>query len=264
MSPIMELLVMMLTLSSVVSQHMDWGDNPDLVEESDPIQGREHIMRLVALVGDSIDLECQVLSASKPVGKILLKKDGKIISQTEDPIVETNQDGVFIEAHLKIDIITEEMGASTVSCEYSMIADSIEAEFHVHTLQIDASKEVCETCDGDIELIFKETNGSSSTTRSANVYRRIQSKIAEMTNVQSGAISVNKSKSEYFLSRPIATIRDNNAILAMKPKYIIGGTVMDSLDHCKCGPSRARTNSGMSVDISMVIAALSAIVAICF
>eukprot|EP00092_Neocalanus_flemingeri_P082653 GFUD01103576.1.p1 GENE.GFUD01103576.1~~GFUD01103576.1.p1 ORF type:complete len:263 (+),score=55.38 GFUD01103576.1:139-927(+) len=258
-----QFFVTMLTLSSVGCVQMHWGVNPDLVKESINIQGREHIKRLVVLVGDIIDLECQLLEASLPLNEIRWTFDGKP-QQSENFHMETNKDGdVFVEDHL-IFIVTEKMCASTVSCEYSMIADSIEAEFHVHTLQIEASKEVCETCDGDIELIFKETNGSSSTTSSANVYKRIQSKIAELTNVQSGEVTVNKSKSEYFLSRPIATIRDNNAILAMTPKFIIGGTVVDSLDHCKCGPSSARTNSGMSVDISMVFAALSAIVAICF
>eukprot|EP00092_Neocalanus_flemingeri_P081538 GFUD01101863.1.p1 GENE.GFUD01101863.1~~GFUD01101863.1.p1 ORF type:complete len:252 (+),score=48.56 GFUD01101863.1:180-935(+) len=243
--------VMMLTLSSVVCVQMEWGQNPDLLWDFNRTQARNHIKRLVVLVGESIDLECQVLFTSKPVGKISWKKDEKIKGHSDKPIVHTNEDGVFVEAHFKIDSVTEDMGTSTVACVYEKGAYRgwVEAELHVHTLEIEATKEVCETHVGNIRLVFKETNGSRFTTGSANVHRRIQVKISEMTNVRSADITVDKT--EYSLYLPIARIKNNDKILAMKPKYTMDGNVTDSL----CGS--AGTNSGTFIVISIMIAVVA-------
>ena len=80
--------LMVIYLSAVLSEQMDWGDNQNLVEESDPIQGRENIKLMVAMVGDNIDLECQVAFTSMPVSDIRWKIDGKLQSSEDTPIVE--------------------------------------------------------------------------------------------------------------------------------------------------------------------------------
>ena len=105
---------MMLQALTVLGEQMEWGDNPDLVEEFDPIQGREHIDLMVVLVGDNIDLECQVAFTSQPIREIRWKIDGKLETKSNDTIVETKNGEVFIEEHLKIAyIMVMDMDGST-------------------------------------------------------------------------------------------------------------------------------------------------------
>ena len=136
--------LMVFNLFPVLSEQMDWGDNQNLVEESDPIQGRENIKLMVAIVGDSIDLECQVAFTSMPVSDIRWKIDGKLQSSEDTPIVETKNGEVFVEAHLNITDIGEEMDGSTVSCEYSrgQYRGGVEGVLRIFRLDIEISEEV--------------------------------------------------------------------------------------------------------------------------
>ena len=105
-----------LVLLRVSCEQMNWADNPDLVEESDTIQGREHIKQMVVLVRDSIDLECQVAFTSNPASKIRQKIDGKPETKVNNTSIVSKNGEVFVEDHLVITNLTE---SSTVSCEYS-------------------------------------------------------------------------------------------------------------------------------------------------
>ena len=148
----------------VLPEQMDWGDNQNLVEESDPIQGRENIKLMVSMVGDNIELECQVAFTSMPVSDIRWKIDGKLQNSEYVPIVETKNGEVFVEAHLNITNIEEEMDGSTVSCEYSkgQYGGGVEAVLRVFRLEIEISEQVCDTLVGDIKLLFKESQIISS------------------------------------------------------------------------------------------------------
>ena len=77
MSPLRNSLLILMTSTLVLCEQMDWGDNLYLVEESDTIQGREHIKQLVMLEGDTSNLECQVAFTSHPVSQFRWKIDGK-------------------------------------------------------------------------------------------------------------------------------------------------------------------------------------------
>ena len=126
-----------LVLLCVSCEQMDWGDNPNLVEESDIIQGREHIKQMVVLLGDSIDLECQVAFTSNPASKIQWKIDGKPETKVKNTSNITKNGEVFMEEHLVIANLTKSMASSTVSCEYSkgLYGAGVEAILRVFTLE---------------------------------------------------------------------------------------------------------------------------------
>ena len=67
-----------ILLPIVSSETMEWGVNPNMVEEAEFIQGREHIKAMCLMKGQSIDLDCQVGFTSQNVSKILWKVDGKL------------------------------------------------------------------------------------------------------------------------------------------------------------------------------------------
>ena len=223
------MFIVMLQTLSVLGEQMEWGDNPDLVEESDPIQGREHIKLMVLLVGESIDLECQVAFTSKPVSEIRWKIDGKRENKKDDPIVETKNGEVFVENHLKIGNITEDMDSSTVSCEYSkgQYGASVEAVLRIFKLEIETSQYVCKPCKEIVKLTFKESKRSSPAEETVD--KLIKAKISEIT--KSDKISVDSSG--YSVSLPIGTVKDNNFIMNMKPIRLENGfPVMETLDKC--------------------------------
>eukprot|EP00092_Neocalanus_flemingeri_P000945 GFUD01001007.1.p1 GENE.GFUD01001007.1~~GFUD01001007.1.p1 ORF type:complete len:271 (+),score=49.65 GFUD01001007.1:585-1397(+) len=233
---VMKFLLMIQIMSTVFSVRLQWEDNPDLVEESVIIQGREHIWLMVAMVGDSIDLECNVLFTSKPLGEIRWKSNGALVNQSGDPIVKTKDGVVFLEENHKIDNITEKMDGRSVTCEYEkgQYVGRIEASLNIFKLVIETSKKFCETCTGKAKFIFKESIRSSQ--NETNVVRRIIFKIAEMTNVESDGITVENDK--YSVTLPIDTVKSNQAILAMKPKFVITGNpgqVDSNEEYCKCG-----------------------------
>eukprot|EP00092_Neocalanus_flemingeri_P004324 GFUD01004649.1.p1 GENE.GFUD01004649.1~~GFUD01004649.1.p1 ORF type:complete len:317 (+),score=49.52 GFUD01004649.1:130-951(+) len=213
-------LLMLLGLCSVLCEQMDWGDNPDLVDQSNPDQGREHVKLMVALVGDDIDLQCQVHLTSEPVSAISWEIDGHPENSQKEPVVTTKNGKVFIEENLKIPNITEEMDDKSVKCRYAkgQYTGSQEAILHVFKLEIEISKEVCDACEGDVKLVFKESVKSSP--GEANVQEQIQSKITEMTS-QTPQVD----QAEYTLTLPFATVQANKQILAMRPT---------TFAQCKC------------------------------
>eukprot|EP00092_Neocalanus_flemingeri_P084205 GFUD01105746.1.p1 GENE.GFUD01105746.1~~GFUD01105746.1.p1 ORF type:complete len:338 (-),score=66.52 GFUD01105746.1:128-1141(-) len=238
MASSMAFAVMLLSVTTVLSVpiQMDWGVNPDLVNFHPIQQGTEHIKLMVVMVGDSIDLECQVAFATHPVSEIRWKINGDPEIKPEKPIMRTKTGDVFLEDHLKIDKITEEMDGSTVSCEYAggqndssdwnAYSGRVEAVLRVFRLTIEVSEIVCDTCEGDVKLVFKENRAGTR-----NVEKRIKDKIIEVTALKHDDVSVNNF--EYTVTLPVDTIKDNDAILARLPTFIINETVTDTWP-CNC------------------------------
>ena len=75
---------------------------------------------------------------------------------------ETSEGVVDIQGHLTLNI-TKEMDDKTVTCEYSKdsFSDHIEAKLRVFTLKIETSEDVCNKCEGDVKLVFKEIKQNS-------------------------------------------------------------------------------------------------------
>ena len=204
-------MVMFCWVSYVLCVQIEWGSNQDLVNEFNPIQGRENYKLMVALVGDKIKPVCDVAFASKPVKKIVWKIDGKIqtkeIPQKEEEDKSTGK--VFINDSLEIDI-TEKMDDKRVSCVYDEA--SVEAILHVFKLKFEIPAQVCETCDGKVELLFSESLRSK--TGENNVDARIKSKIKVITELTPND---KNSNSEYSVTLPIATAKNNQAVSNMNP-----------------------------------------------
>merc|ERR1711936_975648 len=59
------------------------------------------------MVGDSIDLECQVDFTSQPVGNITWRINGKVQETSGNLIMEILNDDVFLEDHFKMHIIED-------------------------------------------------------------------------------------------------------------------------------------------------------------
>ena len=137
-------LQLFFLLPSVLSEQMDWGNNPYLVDESVTIQGREHIKQAVVMVGGSIDLECQVAFTSEPVSKIRWKIDGKLTDDAENQTEEIKNGEIFVEDHQKIVNITADMDGSTVSCECAIgqYDASVETVFRVFSADQDIPEQV--------------------------------------------------------------------------------------------------------------------------
>merc|ERR1719228_971196 len=102
---------------------------------------------MVALVGDTIDLVCEV-DTTRPVKDIKWKVNGNTVNNTEKPTENEDTEGVFVEEHFLMNII-KDMDGSRVSCEYTKddFFDTREAILHVFKLDIEASEEVCESCE---------------------------------------------------------------------------------------------------------------------
>jgi len=165
-------VILILSLSSVSCEQMSWGDNPDLVDETNPSEGRDHIKLMVAMVGDTIDLNCRVLFTSKPVSKIKWTVNGNVNINPENATVTEDTNGVFIEEHFKI-TITEDMDGNEVSCEYGKDGyfGTREAILHVFT-----KKEYCDNC----TTVFYETKTNSP--GELLVEKRIKEKIVQITS----------------------------------------------------------------------------------
>ena len=218
-----------MVLLHVSCEQMDWGDNPDLVEESDTIQGRDHIKQMVVLVGDSIDLECQVAFTSNPFSKIRWKIDGKPETKMKNTSSVTKNGEVFVEEHLVIANLTEALASSTVSCEYSKghYGAGVEAILRVFTLEIIISKENWENCEGEAKLVFRERSRSSPAEESVN--KRIQERIHQLTKTN----EITVDHSGYLVTLPLPVIQTNEGIVNMQPKLFINGSqVIDSLANC--------------------------------
>ena len=55
----------------VFGETIEWGFHSAMVDEVDIIQGREHIKGMVVMVGESIELECQVGFTNQNVSHII-------------------------------------------------------------------------------------------------------------------------------------------------------------------------------------------------
>jgi len=197
----LKFLVVFSSIYSALSEQMDWGYNADLVEEADIIQGREHIKLLVLLERDSLDLECLVAFTSNPVSEIRWTVDGKGINNTDDATVVIRNGEVFVEEHLRIDNVTAEMDGSTVACNYSkgQYGASVEAVFRVFKMEIELPEDICDTCDGDVKLLFRGSNRTSPA--ELNVDKRIKDKIRAVTKTQ----EIQVDNSGYSISLPLTS-----------------------------------------------------------
>ena len=208
--------ILIFEFTFLLCEQMDWGDNDYLVAESDTIQGRENIQLIVAMVGDSINMECQVAFTSTPVSQVRWRIDGKLETKDDVPIQVTKNGEVFIEDHLRLDNITAEMDGSTVSCEYSkgQYGGSVEAIFRVFQLEIELTDKNCNSLDKDIKLVFRENNRSSPAEETVD--EKIKARISEITNLKPNQITADKSG--YWVMLSIHTVQASEAILDMKPE----------------------------------------------
>jgi len=196
---------------------MEWRRTPDLVNEFNPIQGRENYNLMVAIVGDTVNHVCEIDFASKPVKNVVWEIDGKIQNRekTQKEYEDNKSHGkIFLEDVFEIVNITKEMDDKRVSCVYD--EESVETILHVFKLDIEIPKHVCGTCTGDVDLLFKESLRSKNNEN--NVDARIKSKIAEKINVTPSEVSEKNSNSEYSVTLPIATAWDNQAVRNMNPE----------------------------------------------
>ena len=218
--------LVLFLLTSVDGQQMDWGYNADLVEEADTIQGREHIKLVVLLEGDSIDLECQVAFTSNPVSEIRWTVDGKGVDNTNDATVVTRNGEVYVEEHLRIENISAEKDGSTVACNYSkgQYGASVEAVFRVFRMAVELSEDLCDTCEGDVKLVFKESTRASPA--EANVDKRIKDKIGEVTKSQ----EIQVDNLGYSVSLPLNTVMSSR-FLKEDVKLARNGITQDQ---CRC------------------------------
>jgi len=227
--------------SFVLSETMEWGLNPNMVDEEDAIQGREHIKSLVVMVGESTELVCQVGFTSQPVSKILWKLDGRPKYKTENQTEDSKKGDVFVEDSMRIDI-TEEMDGSTVSCEYSrgQYGGSVEVIIRVYKLQINLTQEACDTHKGNAKLLFEKSKKSSPADK--NVRHKIVSKIADITKMPLNEILV--SKSEYSLNMDVASLFNSEVISSMSPTLIISGKIVPvGLEQCMTSSASTTTEN---------------------
>merc|ERR1719431_538103 len=185
--------------------------------------------------GEDIVLECRVTFTSNPPSKIVWKIDGAI-TDGEEQIVESDGDVVFIKADLKLNKITKDMDENRVTCEYSKgrYGNSIEAILRVFSLNIEASRETCDECKGNVKLVFKENNQKSPA--ESTVDKRLRAKIENVTKVS----EITVDESGYFVSAPASETLNNPAVAALTPTVSVdGGTV----DKCQC-EQRADNQTG--------------------
>eukprot|EP00092_Neocalanus_flemingeri_P002396 GFUD01002562.1.p1 GENE.GFUD01002562.1~~GFUD01002562.1.p1 ORF type:complete len:476 (+),score=94.20 GFUD01002562.1:97-1524(+) len=205
------LLFVMLTLSTVLAEQMQWGDNPDMVEEANDIEGREKDKIMVVIEGEDMDLECQVLSTSDPVSDIRWKIDGKEENTEDQPIISTAFGEVFIESHLQMSNISRDRDGSTVSCNYAkgQYGGSVEALLAVFKMDF------CNCGGGNVtiktneeersslfRILFMEAGRGSPGER--NVDKRIKAKITNITFTDEDQIT--SENGEYSVTVPHNTV----------------------------------------------------------
>eukprot|EP00092_Neocalanus_flemingeri_P010554 GFUD01011370.1.p1 GENE.GFUD01011370.1~~GFUD01011370.1.p1 ORF type:complete len:304 (-),score=63.32 GFUD01011370.1:319-1230(-) len=249
--------VILVTVPAVMCFRGYFEDNQDLVKESDLIQGREHIKLMVVIAGDTIDLKCNVISTKETV--ITWKTNGEIESKPDTQIVTTQGRKSKREDKFEIANITEEMDGDRVSCEYwnSLSEGRVEAILQVFKLEVETSEEVCDTCQGEVNLVFKKGKRNLG---DVNVEERIKTKIAKITKAK--AVEIYGDNSEYVVTLPISTAMANQDILAMKPKITKDGFVSDTWEDCSCesGGANVATSLGIAA-VAVVILLLVTVVA---
>jgi len=220
-----------LLISYVLSENMDWGPHPDLVDEANKIQGRENNKRMVVMQGDDIELECRVTFTSNPPNKIIWKIDGQIKNDIKPQIEESKNADVHIKGHISINNISKSMDGKTVSCEYSkgMYGESIVFFLRVFTVAIEASDDACIACKGTVELVFKESERESPA--ESTVDERIKAKIEKLIKTKQDEIQVNNFG--YSVTALAKEIRSNPLILKMKPTITKDG-VRVTPSQCDC------------------------------
>eukprot|EP00092_Neocalanus_flemingeri_P028573 GFUD01031029.1.p1 GENE.GFUD01031029.1~~GFUD01031029.1.p1 ORF type:complete len:298 (-),score=87.42 GFUD01031029.1:6-899(-) len=197
----------MLALTTVMTEQMDWGDNPDLVEEANIIEGRENYKIMVVIEGENIDLECQVLSTSEPVSDIVWKIDGKEEKSEEKPILSYAYGEVFMQSYFKMSSISRDRDGSTVSCNYArgQYGGSVRAVLAVFKV------EICQAGDGDFRITFMEAGRKSP--RETYVEDRIKAKISKIM----GKIKIMTENNEYSLTVPYRKLEQNKNLIDLQP-----------------------------------------------
>jgi len=238
MSPNIRTMLHMLLISSVYSENMKWGQNPDLVDEVDKIQGRENNKMAVVMQGEDIRLECRVTATSDPPENIVWKIDGRRTNYHEQQIKETDEDDVHLKGHLELKNITNDMDGKTVTCAYSKgrYADSIEIILRVFSLNIEAPEEACKECrdDTNVKLVFKESIQKSPA--ESTVDERIKAKIKDLTK----ASNITANTSGYSVSAS-ASLLMNPAITALTPTISVDGNQVET---CQCASADKSTGGG--------------------
>jgi len=236
MSPNIRTMLHMLLISSVYSENMKWGPNPDLVDEVDKIQGRENNKMAVVMQGEDIMLECRVTATSNPPENIVWKIDGRRTKDHKDQKEETDEDDVHLKGHLELKNITNDMDGKTVTCAYSKgrYADSIEIILRVFSLNIEASEEACKECrdDTNVKLVFKESIQKSPA--ELTVDKRIKAKIEDLTKEN----YITADTSGYTVSAS-ASILMKPDIIALSPTISVND---NQVQKCQCAGAGKRTD----------------------
>merc|ERR1712142_38801 len=183
--------------------------------------------------GESITLECTVTSTTDPPNNITWKVDGQAINPDKKQKQETSEGVVDIQGHLTLKI-TEKMDDKTVTCEYSKdrFGDHIEAKLRVFTLKIETSEDVCNKCEGNLKLVFKESVQESPA--ELTVDKRIKEKIKELVKSDPTV-----DRFGYSVSAPVSIIRTDK-ISKLSPVIYAGGK---QVSDCKCGQREADMNT---------------------
>eukprot|EP00092_Neocalanus_flemingeri_P017460 GFUD01018888.1.p1 GENE.GFUD01018888.1~~GFUD01018888.1.p1 ORF type:complete len:245 (+),score=73.60 GFUD01018888.1:64-798(+) len=202
-------LFVMLAMPSVMAEQMDWGDNPDLVEEADTIEGRENYKIMVVIEGENIDLECQVLSTSEPVSDITWKIDGKEVKPEEKPTLSYAYGEVFMQSYFKMSSISRDRDGSTVSCNYArgQYGGSVRAVLAVFKM------EICQAGDGKVRITFMEAGRKSP--RETYVEDRIKAKISKIMN--QGKIKIMTENKEYSVAVPYRKLAKKKHLIDLQP-----------------------------------------------
>eukprot|EP00092_Neocalanus_flemingeri_P011850 GFUD01012779.1.p1 GENE.GFUD01012779.1~~GFUD01012779.1.p1 ORF type:complete len:305 (+),score=88.90 GFUD01012779.1:157-1071(+) len=197
----------MLALTTVMTEQMDWGDNPDLVEEANIIEGRENYKIMVVIEGENTDLECQVLSTSEPVSDIVWKIDGKEEKPEEKPILSYAYGEVFMQSYFKMSSISRDRDGSTVSCNYArgQYGGSVRAVLAVFKV------EICQAGDGKVRITFMEAGRKSP--RETYVEDRIKAKISKIM----GKIKIMTENKEYYVTVPYRKLEQNKNLINLQP-----------------------------------------------
>jgi len=254
-------LLRLLLLSSVCAENMKWGPHADLVDEVDKIQGRENNKMAVVMQGQDIRFECRVTFTTDPPKNIVWKIDGRITNDHEEQKEETDEDDVHIKGHLKLSNITKDMDGKTVTCAYSKgrYGDSIEAILRVFSLNIEASKEACDECKDNVELVFKESLQKSPA--ESTVDKRIKAKISDLTKVKVIDIFVNQSG--YSVSAPASKTLNNPAVTALTPTVSVDGRQV-SQSQCQCGGGEPKEGGASLYGLFAIIPAAVIIVVLVY
>ena len=84
-------------------------------------------------------------------------------------------------------------------------------------MNIEASKEACEQCEGDVRLVFKESIQKSPA--ESTVDERIRAKIKDLTKVN----TITVDASGYSVQASASEIVKNPAISSMRPTISVDG-----------------------------------------